>query len=197
MIQSIFTMPKKTKPQKNRTLTKKQQKAFDNLVVSGGNRGDQKKALRDAGYSESIAKTPSKVFGSPTFSQLLEKAGVSDKKVAGKYASLLNSSRVEKEYLDGWREGRKWVYPSPALVRKMIEGDEDHPTGCVVMHIATDSNQRRLIVTYRHPDNAAQKGIVELIGKVRSHFAPDRLDVVHHDLSEEDLKALSNINQDE
>ena len=49
--------------------TRKQKLAVDNLVGNGGN---VTKAMRDAGYSEATANTPSKLTSSRAFADLLE-----------------------------------------------------------------------------------------------------------------------------
>ncbi|HEV7702217.1 MAG TPA: hypothetical protein VGO63_02115 [Candidatus Paceibacterota bacterium] len=65
-------IPTKKLLHKARKPTSKQLKAFQNLVENGGNKG---KAIRDAGYSEAVAKTPEKVFGSLALHGLLEFEG--------------------------------------------------------------------------------------------------------------------------
>ena len=183
-------MPK-TKKQRKRTLSAKQKKALEYHVVNGGTEAD---ALRHAQFSSSVIRNPARVFQSSAFAQALEKAGVTDKKVAGKYSRLLNSSRIDSMYLDGWKVGRKWVYPSEKEAREMIEGSEDDPTGCDVMYIRVDSLYHRLLITYRHPDSATQARMIELVGKVKSHFAAESLGVVTHELSDEDRQFLSGLN---
>ncbi len=44
-------------------------KAIDNMVVNGGNKA---KALRDAGYSEAIARNPQKITTGPAWQELVE-----------------------------------------------------------------------------------------------------------------------------
>jgi hypothetical protein len=49
--------------------TEKQQRALENLVENGGN---VSRAMRDAGYSENTAKTPSKLTTSKGYQDLLD-----------------------------------------------------------------------------------------------------------------------------
>lgn len=59
------------KKQPNRKPTARQARAVKNLVENGGNMG---KAIIDAGYAASVAKTPAKVFKSTTLEGMLEEA---------------------------------------------------------------------------------------------------------------------------
>ncbi len=179
------------KKKRTAKLSAQAKKALTYTVDNGGTQAD---ALRAAGYSQAIIRNPKRVFESSAFAKALEDAGVTDIKVAKRYSRLLNSSRIETLMLDGWRDGRKWAYPKDSEVRKMIEGDEHHPTGCDVLYIRIDTTYHRLVVTYRHPDNAAQTRIIELVGKVKSHFAPEKLGVVEHTMSEADRQLLEGLN---
>lgn len=82
-----------------RQLTDKQIKAIKNVVDNGGNK---QKALLDAGYSEAVAKTPSKVFGSKVVENYLEENGITKEKVSEKLAHLLESEneRIQLKAID-------------------------------------------------------------------------------------------------
>lgn len=56
-------------------MTKKQRLATTNLVENGGNAS---KAMRDAGYSPTTARTPSKLTSSKGFRQIMEQYGLTD-----------------------------------------------------------------------------------------------------------------------
>lgn len=67
-MQKVVKVVTKKKPVKVvkrvHTLTPKQQKAIDLLMVANG--GSKAEILRSAGYSEAVARNPEKVFDSPT-----------------------------------------------------------------------------------------------------------------------------------
>ena len=182
--------PPKKKRKYRKVLSKRQKKALEILSKNGGNMGD---ALDKAGYSPSIVKNPQKVFRSKAFAQVLERSGVTDMRVGKKYSRLLDSSKIEHEVFYGVQnEKGEWKYPSHDKIRKIIEGD-DGETGCILRNIQVDHKMHEVIVTYLHPENVVQKGMVELVGKVRSHFAPEKLEVEVHELDESERKLLQGI----
>lgn len=74
-----------------RKLTEKQKKAVAILVEDGGSVSG---AMRKAGYSPATAKTPSKLTDSPAFIDYLEKAGVTDQKLAQVLNEGLNATKA-------------------------------------------------------------------------------------------------------
>lgn len=162
-------------------------------LVEKGGKTTMAWALRQAGASPSIVKNPDRVFKSRGFAAELEKVGLSDKVIAKKYVSLMAATNIDKESFEGIKRRGKWTYPADEVIIQTIEGTEEKPTGCTVMFVQIDTTLHRKIVTYRRPDNAVQKGIVELTGKVKSHFAPEKLDVVSHELDETERKFLQGL----
>lgn len=78
MEQVKYTTPMTTKPLKKpvkRKPTIKQKRAIDNLVANGGNVAT---AMRDAGYSEAMARNPQKLTQSDYMQQLFVEAGLHD-----------------------------------------------------------------------------------------------------------------------
>lgn len=61
--------------QKNRKPTLKQQRAVENLVANGGNVST---AMRQAGYSEAMARNPQKLTESDYVKQLFAEVGLTD-----------------------------------------------------------------------------------------------------------------------
>lgn len=83
--------------------TIKQEQAFDNVVENGGN---VSKAMRDAGYSESTAKTPQKLTESKGWVELINEK-LPDSLLAEKHLEGLNAIKdgeidyaVRHRYLD-------------------------------------------------------------------------------------------------
>lgn len=163
------------------------------VLVEKGGKVTMGGALRAAGASPSIIKNPDRVFKSVGFAKELEKVGLTDKFIAKKYVSLMSATNIDKEIFEGFKVKGKWTYPSDDLIRETIEGTEEAPTGCKVMFVKIDTTYKRKMVTFRRPDNGVQKGMIELAGKVKSHFAPDKLDIVHHELDEEERKLLAGL----
>ena len=184
------TPKKKQKKSRLRYLTSRQKKALEYRVVNGGSQAD---ALRHAGYPPSTVKNPAKVFKSKAFSQVLDKCEVSDMRIGRKYSRLLDSGKIEHETFFGVQnEKGEWKYPSHDKIRKIIEGDNGE-TGCILRNVQIDHKMHHVIVTYIHPENAVQKGMVELVGKVKSHFAPEKFEVETHELDEDERKFLQSI----
>lgn len=175
---------------RGKNLTLMQQKAFKYMLENGGSVAD---SMRHAGYANSMVKNPQKLTKSHGFAAELEKVGLSDKVIAKKYVSLMGATNIDKESFEGIKRRGKWTYPDDQVIIETIEGTEEKPTGCTVMFVQIDTTTHRKIVTYRRPDNAVQKGIVELTGKVKSHFAPEKLDVVSHELDETERKFLQGL----
>jgi len=185
--------PKKSR---NKRLSVRQKKAIEYLSVNGGKDAD---ALRYAGYSPSIVNNPQKVFKSKSFAQALEKAGVSDVRVAKKYSRLLDATNLEKDtfYAEKiiTKKGKKEIVEYKQLsnekIKELIEGTDDDSTGCRISYIKTFETHKD--VFFRAPDNVVQMGMVDKIGKVKSHFAPDKHEVETHELDESERKFLQSI----
>lgn len=77
-------------------MTTKQRKAANNLVENGGNAS---KAMRDAGYSEKTARTPSKLTESKGFRELLDDE-ISDSYLISLLKEELELSNNKKPYLE-------------------------------------------------------------------------------------------------
>ena len=70
-----------------------------NMVENGGNK---RKALREAGYSESVANNPDKVFSSPAVVEQLNRGGLTQKAIAKRVLRLMDSEdeRVQLRAVD-------------------------------------------------------------------------------------------------
>jgi hypothetical protein len=86
---------KGTKPRKPYTVRTKpiHHRVLSNLVENGGDKG---KAIRDAGYSESMVHTPSKVLESKGFIQALEQSGLDIETLNGYLAHDLKKKKENR-----------------------------------------------------------------------------------------------------
>lgn len=83
-------MTTEVKPRIKRAASPRMVKAA-HLLAKGGS---QSEAMRLAGYSEAIAKTPGKVTRTAAFQELMEKIGLTDAKLAQKLHEGLEASRI-------------------------------------------------------------------------------------------------------
>lgn len=68
---------------KNTKISEKQKRAFNNIMkIKATGKGTEGEALRDAGYSESMSKTPCVVTNSKGFLALMDKAGMTEENLA-------------------------------------------------------------------------------------------------------------------
>lgn len=65
--------------------------AVQHLVVHGGSKAE---ALRAVGYSEAVANTPSKVFGSAGVQELLAKHGITENTIVSKLKDRLKRKKI-------------------------------------------------------------------------------------------------------
>lgn len=178
-------MSKTKKEYKNKAPTLKQSTAIKHMLEKGGSVAS---AMRSAGYSPATIKNPDHLTKSKAFIKILEKAGVTDNLLAKKHVALLNSSRLDRETFDAVRKGRKWVHFTDEQIKTSIEGTEENPTGCRIMYIKTFPEQR--IALFRTPDNPAQAKALEMGYKVKDHFAPDKFELVEHELTPEEQEIV-------
>ncbi len=165
-----------------------QLKTFQHIVANGGKMSD---ALRAAGASQSIIRNPQKVTKSKGFSALLDKAGLTDRYLAQKHQSLLNATRREEEVFYSIRTGKKkWRKYTDEEIKIIIEGKPEELTGCKLICIKDDPYHKARIAVYRHPESAVQSKQIEMAYKVKGHFAPQKLDITEHELSEEERAFL-------
>lgn len=71
--------------------SEKQKKAIELLPANGGN---VSKSMREAGYSEAMAKNPQKLTQSQAFQQIMQEAGVTDEKLVSVLKDGLEATKV-------------------------------------------------------------------------------------------------------
>lgn len=75
--------------------TTKQREVFKKMVENGGNMG---KIMREAGYSEAMAKNPHKITQSKGFREILEQYGLDDVTLFKKHKELLESKKIIRTF---------------------------------------------------------------------------------------------------
>lgn len=144
------------KPESRRKFTRpntarKHKKVLDNLSENGGNIG---KAILDAGYSESIAKTPQKITESKTFLEVLEDA-LPDDLLSSHHKELLEQRRIEY-----------FVFP------KKMEDEEikAHVLAAGLKVIVIRESDKGKLAFYSISDPQARSKALEMAYKLKGKF---------------------------
>lgn len=119
------------------TVALKHKRVLKNLAENGGKMG---KAIKDAGYSQSTADTPSKITKSKTFKQLLEQY-LPESKLLDLHDKQLNSWRLQsmlfqKQVSD--EDIFELLESVNCVVKKLVE----IPTGKICFYICPDNMSR-------------------------------------------------------
>ncbi len=185
--------------------TQRQKKALDKVVENGG---IISKAMRDAGYSEETAKTPSKLTDSKGWKELLEEA-LPDSLLTQKHKELLNSTHLDHMVFPiGPKTNReKNNYITEKVTEafkagktydgKDVLSDEEikellNSVNCVVRKIVHGDSGRH--VYFWNKDNKAIKDALDMAFKLKGAYAPVKSDLTTggEKLPSTDLDALAN-----
>lgn len=192
---------------KNKPLSIRARKALKLMVANGIT---QAEAMRQAGYSESIAKVPSKVTGSKAFIEALEKVGLTDSYLAKGYKEFTKAgelrehifyNKMTKEIVDLDEDHPKYkkgavnkeeiIHSVPVSDKKIKETIEKMP-GAELIDIQVHHDKK--VAFYTRPDFAARKTGFELSSKVKGYLQPDNGNgPVLHVMSEEDKEIFNKI----
>ena len=196
-------VPEKRKEYKKipaKTPSERQKLAVMLLVENGGNKG---KAIRDAGYSEAMAKTPDKVFGSEGVQALMESIGVTPQSVMKVIARHTNARKPVHMVFPTYNPEKalEWQAQSDVdlvdrsqKIQKSQMTDEDirefiEGNNGVVFKI-THSDQARHVY-YWHDDAKAQLKAAEMFKDMLGFDAPKKVDLkgqVNHSFSLSNLR---------
>lgn len=193
------TPKKKNKRQKEPTILERK---VASILIAKGGKSTVSSAIREAGGSESIARNSQKITRSVGFNKLLERAGISDKMLAEKHSRLLNATTLGREEFnaqvtyeeDPKRKNKKIEkvkHYTTEQIKLSIEGSEENPTGCRILYIKVFSHRK--VAVFRVPDNAVQAKNLEMAYKVKGHFAPEKVGVEIHELTEDERRILAGI----
>ncbi len=144
------------KPEQRRKFTRpntarKHKKVLDNLSENGGNIG---KAILDAGYSESMSKTPQKITESKTFLEVLEDV-LPDDVLSRNHKELLEQKRIEY-----------FVFPK-AMDDKEIKG---HVEAAGLKLIVVRVSDKGKLAFYSIADAQAKSKALEMAYKLKGKF---------------------------
>jgi hypothetical protein len=178
-----------------KTPSERQKLAVMMLVANGGNKAQ---AIRDAGYSEAMARTPSKVFGSDGVQELMASIGVTPQSVlkvierhtkARKPVHMVfppynveKAQEWQKQQADTLEDLSDKIFKSQMTdddIRAFIEGNNG-----VVFRITHGDMARH--VYYWHDDSKAQLKAAEMFKDMLGLDAPKKVDLkgqVNHSFS--------------
>ncbi len=147
------------KPESRRKFTRpntarKHKKVLDNLSENGGNIG---KAILDAGYSDSMSKTPQKITESKTFLEVLEDA-LPDDLLSKNHKELLEQKRIEY-----------FVFPK-VMDDKEIKG---HVEAAGLKLIVVRLSDKGKMAFYSIPDAQAKSKALEMAYKLKGKFGDE------------------------
>lgn len=183
--------------------TVNQKKVLDIIQkqVRNGSKISVSKAMRESGvYAQSTSTRPEKITRSKGFIKILEAAGLTDAFLARKHSQLANATSLDKDtfladpIIETKRKKEKitgWAHVSDAKIKLLIEGPEEAPTGNKIAYIKKFEKYKE--VFFRVPDNAVQSKALEMGYKIKDHFAPDKLDIIEHEMTDEEKKVFDSI----
>lgn len=184
------------------TLTGRQKHALRYMVEKGGSKAE---ALRAAGYSAAVIKNPKRVTQSKAFIKVLEKAGMTDSFLAQRHQELMDAAKIEfldfpalkgSKTISVDEDGKKLKKPYKETVYRHTPDEEirrqvESVPGVKLMYIQKGTYEKRAYI--KVPENIVRKGALDMGYKVKDHFAADKLEIVEHELTEEEMAQLGQI----
>ena len=172
------------------------------MLEIGGSAGD---SLRAAGYSDAMVKNPQKVTKSKAFVKVLEAAGMTDAYLAKSHQELMQASKLEtiafhaikrEVWVTKDKNGKKlkspekdWVYRH--IPDEVIQLQVEAVPAVKLLWIQKGFSEK--IAYIKVPENAVRKSAIEMGYKVKDHFAADKLEIVEHELTDDEMGALHNL----
>lgn len=173
----------------NRKPTLRQKKAMEILLADHGNM-PVSKAMRKAGYSESMARNSQYLTRSPAFRDYLDMVGISDDFLAKKHFELLRASQIGHLSFGSKKIGRKDIEYTDTEIRTILE----KVPGLSIVTIVQGQLKGERIAYYFVPDVNTQKGVLELTYKLKGYFSPAQLSVdIHQELTAEEKAMFDSI----
>lgn len=174
--------------------TLRQTKAMEIILANHGSMPISE-AMRQAGYSESMARNSQYLTNSPSFKDGLEKAGLSDEMLAQKHFQLLNACIIKQISFKSTKQGKKLMECTDKKIRNVIEDGSEFR----VITIIDGQSKGEKTVFYFAPDTHTQMSAIELACRIKGHFSPSKFDLVQYELTSEEkvkLIALNTIAED-
>lgn len=175
----VLTIRKIIEKQGYHMPTLRQARAVVALGANGGK--SQASALREAGYSEKVARNPDRVFKSSTVLAALRIVGKDEDWIALQHVRALNatypshmvfppfrSPEERKDGQDGNAGDQHGEQMTDANIREFLKGAD-----CLV-HKIVHGDMRRQVYFYA-PDNAAQIRVLNMLNKIYGAYAPTQI----------------------
>jgi len=122
------------------------------------------KILREAGYSESTAESPSQVTESKGFREMFDIL-IPDSKLAEKHDELLNAVEIDSYRMD--------AKLSDEEIEKMVEATK----GFKVRKILRTKGEPTVLVYFWRPDNMAIDRALDKGYKIKGHYAAEKQEI--------------------
>lgn len=151
--------------------------AVKNLAGNGGNKA---KALRDAGYSETIQNTPERVFNSPTVRALLEKNGMGAKRASKAIASTLKADYKHVETIPDYDDEVEGSLTDAQLIalykqHDIIVGNIRHEVDRYKEGKRNWREERKRVITMFLPSHKNRMVAAELLTKIIGELEGDKV----------------------
>ena len=173
----------KERGSRGRPISLRQMRAVETYVVANGGK-TKGEAIREVGYSEAMAKTPSKVFDSQAVRELMTDMGIDEKPVLKVVNRNLNSRRLEHMTFPPYNEDKGEVEGEEITEEKRGEQLTDGAitemlasVNCTVRKIVHGDNARHV---YFWSDNSkAQLTAADMIFNLLGSYAPKKVEGKH------------------
>jgi len=137
-------------------------RAVDIMVVKGGSKA---KALREAGFSEAIAKTPAKVLENPLVRDYIDERLNKDI-VSSWHGKLLKAGSFKKEYFD--------VDVPDDVIKKIISNAGGEVQDIKIVTLKSDENEQRKRVYWTRINHDAVARGVDMAWKLHGAYAENK-----------------------
>lgn len=149
---------------------KKAVKILAEKMVENGGKISKGEILKEAGYSDAIAKNPAKIFESASMKKAIKSAGLDLKSLKMKHKQLLNMGRITNL--------QSIMSINPGKFVDMVL--EDIPWSRFLNYFEDDFNNARHYY-FIFPDTITQTKALEMQYKILGEFAPEKHRIVDKD----------------
>ena len=161
------------------------------------NGGKKSVAMRAAGFAESMARNPQKVFKPEVYAQILSRNGLDDETLSQIHSRLAHASILrERDFHSSlvYSKSKTMIEEVPdEVIQRIIESSP----GCELISIIKYKEKK--VAYYRSPEHVAQKQSIELAYKSKGLMAPEKHEVeVSHEptaAEKEIIKEIFNSNK--
>lgn len=158
--------PKKTPSERQ----KRAVKILAEKMVENGGKLSKGEILKEAGYSDAIAKNPAKIFESASMKKAIKSAGLDLKSLKMKHKQLLNMGRLQNI-------SASIHIPHDQFVNMVLEGIP----WSRFMHYFDNALNASREYFFIIPDTVTQTKALEMQYKILGEFAPEKHRIVDRD----------------